>query len=94
MTERLDALTVRESNGKSYFTKIGASFPNRDGKALRSCSTPCPPRVRANTRSCSASRFPRMASASSRRVAAVIGTMAAIHPSSAGALHPTAGGAA
>lgn len=32
MTERLDALSVRESNGKSYFTKIGAAFPNRDGK--------------------------------------------------------------
>ncbi|WP_203309800.1 hypothetical protein [Sphingomonas beigongshangi] len=30
--ERLDALCVRESNGKSYFTKIGAAFPNRDGK--------------------------------------------------------------
>jgi hypothetical protein len=32
MTERLDALAVRESNGKSYFTKIGAAFPNKDGK--------------------------------------------------------------
>jgi len=32
MAERLDALCVRESNGKSYFTKIGAAFPNRDGK--------------------------------------------------------------
>ena len=32
MTERLDALCVRESNGKSYFTKIGAAFPNKDGK--------------------------------------------------------------
>jgi hypothetical protein len=32
MSERLDALTVRESNGKSYFNKIGAAFPNRDGK--------------------------------------------------------------
>lgn len=32
MSERLDALTVRESNGKSYFTKIGAAFPNKDGK--------------------------------------------------------------
>ena len=32
MTERLDALSVRESKGKSYFTKIGAAFPNRDGK--------------------------------------------------------------
>lgn len=30
--ERLDALTVRESNDKSYFTKIGAAFPNKDGK--------------------------------------------------------------
>lgn len=30
--ERLDALTVRESNGKSYFSKIGAAFPNKDGK--------------------------------------------------------------
>lgn len=32
--ERLDALAVRESNGKSYFTKIGAAFPNRDGKGF------------------------------------------------------------
>jgi hypothetical protein len=32
MTERYDALTVRESNDKSYFTKIGAAFPNKDGK--------------------------------------------------------------
>lgn len=32
MAERLDALSVRESNGKSYFTKIGTAFPNKDGK--------------------------------------------------------------
>jgi hypothetical protein len=32
--ERLDALTVRESNGKSYFTKIGAAFQNKDGKGF------------------------------------------------------------
>lgn len=31
MAERYDALTVRESNGKSYFTKLGAMFPNRQG---------------------------------------------------------------
>ena len=31
MTERLDALTVRESNGKSYFTRIGVAFPSRNG---------------------------------------------------------------
>ena len=32
---RLDALTVREdSNGKSWFTKIGAAFANRDGKGF------------------------------------------------------------
>lgn len=29
--ERYDALTVRESNGKSYFTKLGAMFPNKSG---------------------------------------------------------------
>ena len=29
--ERLDALCVRETNGKSYFTKIGAAFPNKNG---------------------------------------------------------------
>jgi hypothetical protein len=34
MTERLDALSVRESNGKSFFTKVGAAFPNRDGKGF------------------------------------------------------------
>lgn len=31
MTERLDALTVRESNGKSYWTKIGAAFASKGG---------------------------------------------------------------
>lgn len=34
MAERYDALTVRESNDKSYFTKIGAAFPNKDGKGF------------------------------------------------------------
>lgn len=32
MSERLDALAVKENNGKSYFTKLGVAFPNRDGK--------------------------------------------------------------
>jgi len=33
MTERLDALAVREGRDrKSFFTKIGAAFPNKDGK--------------------------------------------------------------
>lgn len=31
MTERLDALAVRESNGKSYWTKIGVAFQSKDG---------------------------------------------------------------
>jgi len=31
MVERLDCLTVRESNGKSYFTKLGAAFPAKQG---------------------------------------------------------------
>lgn len=31
MSERLDALSVRESNGKSYFTKIGVAFPAKNG---------------------------------------------------------------
>jgi hypothetical protein len=30
--ERLDALCVRETNGKSYFSRIGVAFPNKDGK--------------------------------------------------------------
>lgn len=34
MAERLDALTVRESNGKSYWTKIGAAFPNKNGEGF------------------------------------------------------------
>lgn len=34
MAERYDALTVRESNGKSYFTKVGVAFPSRDGKGF------------------------------------------------------------
>ena len=29
--ERLDAMTVRESNGKSYWTKIGVAFPAKQG---------------------------------------------------------------
>lgn len=32
--ERLEALTVRESNGKSYFTRVGVAFPNKDGKGF------------------------------------------------------------
>ena len=31
MGERLDALTVRETNGQSYWTRIGVAFPNRNG---------------------------------------------------------------
>jgi hypothetical protein len=31
MADRLDALTVREYNGKSYWTKIGAAFPGKSG---------------------------------------------------------------
>lgn len=31
---RYDALTVRESNGKSYFCKIGAAFPNKAGNGF------------------------------------------------------------
>lgn len=31
MSERLDALTVRETNGKSYWTRIGVAFPNKNG---------------------------------------------------------------
>lgn len=34
MSERYDALTVRESNGKSYFTKLGVMFPNRTGEGF------------------------------------------------------------
>lgn len=28
---RLDALSVREVNGKSYFTKLGVAFQNKNG---------------------------------------------------------------
>lgn len=31
MTDRLDAMTVRESNGKSYWTRIGVAFPAKQG---------------------------------------------------------------
>ena len=31
MTDRLDALTVREKDGKSYWTRIGVAFPAREG---------------------------------------------------------------
>lgn len=31
MADRLDALTVREHNNKSYWTKIGAAFPSKGG---------------------------------------------------------------
>lgn len=29
--ERYDVLCARESNGKSYFTKLGVMFPNKSG---------------------------------------------------------------
>ena len=32
MANRLDALSVRETDGKSYFTRIGVAFENKDGK--------------------------------------------------------------
>lgn len=31
MADRYDALIVREKDGRSYFTKIGAMFANRNG---------------------------------------------------------------
>jgi hypothetical protein len=31
MTDRLDALTGRESNGKTFWTKIGVAFASKDG---------------------------------------------------------------
>lgn len=31
MSDRYDLLTAREKDGKSYFTKIGVMFPNRNG---------------------------------------------------------------
>lgn len=31
MSERLDAMIVRESNGSKFWTKIGAAFPSRQG---------------------------------------------------------------
>lgn len=34
MSSRLDALTVRESDGKSYWTRIGVAFPGRDGSFM------------------------------------------------------------
>ena len=34
MSERLDALAVRESGGKSWFTKIGVAFPSRNGNGF------------------------------------------------------------
>lgn len=30
MSKRYDLLTAREKDGRSYFTKIGVMFPNRD----------------------------------------------------------------
>lgn len=32
--DRYDVLTARESNGKTYFTKLGAMFPNRNGEGF------------------------------------------------------------
>lgn len=32
MSNRLDALSVRETDNKSYFTRIGVAFENKDGK--------------------------------------------------------------
>lgn len=32
--DRMDALIVRENNGKSYFTKIGSLWQSKDGKGF------------------------------------------------------------
>ena len=34
MTNRLDALMVKERDGKSYWTKIGVAFASKDGKGF------------------------------------------------------------
>lgn len=34
MSDRYDMLTVREKDGKSYFTKIGVMFPNRNSEGF------------------------------------------------------------
>jgi hypothetical protein len=31
MTTRLDALSARESNGKTYWTRVGVAFQTKDG---------------------------------------------------------------
>jgi hypothetical protein len=31
MTNRLDALSARESNGKTYWTRVGVAFQSKDG---------------------------------------------------------------
>ena len=31
MANRLDALSVRETNGKAYFTRLGVAFENKNG---------------------------------------------------------------
>lgn len=31
MTNRLDALSARESNGKTYWTRVGVAFQTKDG---------------------------------------------------------------
>ena len=31
MSERLDALSVREKDGKSYWNRIGVAFPAKEG---------------------------------------------------------------
>lgn len=31
MADRYEAFTIRESNGKKYYTKLGVMFPNRNG---------------------------------------------------------------
>ena len=34
MSDRYDLLTAREKDGKSYFTKVGVMFPNRNGEGF------------------------------------------------------------
>jgi hypothetical protein len=34
MSDRYDLLTAREKDGRSYFTKIGVMFPNRNGEGF------------------------------------------------------------
>ncbi len=69
MADRYDLLTVRESNGKSYFTKLGAMFPNKAGDGFNIVLDGVPASVDGQYRLLAKVPLPRDDAAPARRAA-------------------------